>query len=64
MAGTHCAIDAVTALEEHNAKKLSNLGDNQEYQAPKCPRQLQSMADGKPQLFCAYSAAVQIVDYG
>lgn len=22
------------------------------------------MADGKPQLFCAYSAAVHIVDYG
>ncbi|KAJ5944468.1 hypothetical protein N7516_004636 [Penicillium verrucosum] len=27
MAGTYRTIDTVTALEEHNAKKLSNLGN-------------------------------------
>lgn len=34
MAVTHCTIDAVTALEERNAKKLSNLGVTKNIKLP------------------------------
>ncbi|KUM61225.1 hypothetical protein ACN42_g5890 [Penicillium freii] len=34
MAETHYTIDAVTALEKHNAKKLSNLGDTKNIRLP------------------------------
>ncbi|KAJ5615828.1 hypothetical protein N7537_000942 [Penicillium hordei] len=69
MAGTHCTVDAITALEEHNAKKPSKLGHIKNIKLPNVQGSCKSMADGKPlsketPLLCAYSAAVQIAYYG